>query len=172
MIRFFARWRMKRRYRFKEESDAALADLQAGLALIRARDRRLSANSLNTQAQDIEDNIKRLTELQEKGYWLCEDGHEAKASVFRFIDGPEDERDFCTHPNCMKLTKHIRRDLMSGQEIYESDKEQKEAQKMAESYRARAHEEIKEAEGSEATAKMYRGQAASSRATADKIKTL
>lgn len=61
---------------------------------------------------------------------------------------------------------------LTGQEKYEAQRELKDAQKMVADHRARAQEEIQEAEGSEASAKMFRGQAATSRAVADKLRRL
>lgn len=168
MLRFFTRWKAKRDYINAHEVNAVHADLQAGLALVRARDRRASAKALNDQADAIDKRDQEFEEMEENGYWLCENGHENQ------INEKEEQRYYGQgiHCNCGAPTKFIKRSEMSGQEKYESDKERKETQKMADSYRAQAQEEIKEAEGSEMTAKNFRGQAASFRLTADKLRRL
>ena len=61
---------------------------------------------------------------------------------------------------------------MSGQEKYESDKERKEAQTIAENKRATAKAEEENAVGSEKAAQYFKGQAANNRQVADKIRAL
>ena len=107
--------------------------------------------------------------MEEKGYWLCEDGHEAYAGVKP--DGTPGDP-FTSCPTCGKSVKLISRATMSGQEKYESDNERGEAEKIIENKREQAKAEEENAAGSEKTAKYFLKQAANGRAVAQKIKKL
>ena len=61
---------------------------------------------------------------------------------------------------------------LAGQNKYEADREKNEAKKIVESKRQQAAEEEKNAEGGEQAAKVFRSQAANTRATADRIRKL
>jgi len=171
---FYTRWKAKRDYINAHEINAVHADLQAGLAELRARDRRASAKALNDQADAIDKRDKEFEEMENKGYWLCDNGHEYEG----IPPVTQEELKVCFEcvesgiPADQRNMRFIKRSEMTGQEKYESDKERKETQKMAADHRARAQEEIKEAEGSELTAKNFRSQAANFRATAEKLRRL
>src|ERR1035441_3142051 len=129
MLNLIAKWWAKKRYVWAELSQAANLDLNASAAQYKANQRREEVKALTEQADAIEANIKRLDELEEKGYWLCENGHENGDAIL-----PEGaEQRAC--PVCRKPAKYIRKDLMTGQEKYESEKERKEAVQMAEANR-------------------------------------
>jgi hypothetical protein len=170
-LRFIAKWWANVKYRFREEEEAALKDLNASAAQYRAGERREEVKRLNAEADGIEANIKRVDELQEKGYWLCEDGHEfTGGSILRTINGVE--TDTCTVYDCEKPAKHIRRDLMTGQEKYESEKERREAQQMADANRRAAKEHEEQIKGHEDTATMFRKQAQQAREFAELLRKL
>lgn len=57
MIRFFAKRRAKREYVQKLELEAATNDLNARLAMNRAKEKRAYIDQLNKEADDIESNI-------------------------------------------------------------------------------------------------------------------
>jgi hypothetical protein len=184
MLRFFARFYAKRRYIWHQELEAATHDLNASLSALRAKEKRALVTQLNAEADAIEKNIQRLSDLAEVGYWVCENGHErgkcpcaslrAEAIVhssgcgLEVIDPLKDPK--CAE--CGKQLKFIKRSEMSGQEQYEADKEKKDAQNIAESKRQAAAEEEKLIEGGEGTAKHFRQQAANGRATAEKLRKL
>ena len=58
MIRFFTRWRAKRRYIWKEEFESGIADLQADLAADRAKEKLKLSAQLMKEAEAIEENIR------------------------------------------------------------------------------------------------------------------
>jgi len=100
--------------------------------------------------------------MEEKGCWLCECGKEnTDVPAVPQDDGHGIQCD------CGKQMKLIRRDLMTGQEKYESDRDRKDAEKLL----AGKREEIASKE-TDATAKYFSQQAASARALADSIRKL
>ena len=170
MIRTLARWWARRRYIFKQEFEAALEDLQAALSAQRAKDKRDLAAQLRKEADDMETRVKQMAELEEKGFWLCEDGHE-NADV-RYVSGssPVKMDEVCLV--CDKPAKFIKRSEMTGQEKYESDKGRKEVETMIANKRQTAEQYDKDAQGGDDTAKHFRRQAASSREVADRLRKL
>ncbi len=136
MIRVFAKRWAKLAYRFKEEREAAIYDINASAAQVRAGQRRETVKQLISEAETIEARIKQMDEMEEKGYWLCENGHEAP-------DQP-DNKDWprsgilCGQCDYKVPMKFISKATMSGQDQYESSKERKEAEKMAEANRQAA----------------------------------
>ena len=59
MLGLFARWRAKRRYIWKELFESSIADLQAGLAESRAKEKLDGAEVLLKEADGIESTIAR-----------------------------------------------------------------------------------------------------------------
>jgi uncharacterized Zn finger protein (UPF0148 family) len=113
--------------------------------------------------------IAKVAEMEEKGFWACENGHEIQFTK----DGEPAEQipgdtNFC--PQCGKATKLVKRSEMSGQEKYEFDKDRKAAEKIAAAKRDEIAAQEKELENQEATAKYFRGQAQSSRALAENLR--
>ena len=68
--------------------------------------------------------------------------------------------------------KLIKRDEMSGQEKYESDKDRKDAEGIAKSKREQAKAEQENVEGSKKSAVYFQGLAKNGRALADKIRAV
>ena len=182
MIRIIARFWAKKKYVWREELDAATKDLNASAAQYRAGERRQAIAKLNAEADAIDANIKRVDELQEKGYWMCEDGHEKVAcdlSLCREHEAMMCEEcktvaagDVLVCEQCKKPMKLIRRDLMTGQEKYESEKERREAQQMADANRKAAADHEEQIKGHEDTAAMFRKQAKQSREFAELLRKL
>jgi hypothetical protein len=167
MIRTLARWWARRKYVWKIEIEAVTQDLQADLSAQRAKEKRDLATQLRKEADDMEIRVKQMAEMEEKGFWLCDDGHEKPDA---FI--PETEGEGRTCLDCHKPTKLIKRDQMTGQEQYESDKGRKEVETMIAEKRKLAEQHDTDAKGGDDTAKHFRGQAASSREVADRLRKL
>jgi hypothetical protein len=180
MIQFFARIWAKHSYVFQLESEASKNLINAGLAEKRAGEKRAYADQLEKEAVQIEKRIAHVVELEEKGYWLCENGHEH--TIYCGCARPGDvavvHGDGCllTPPvrcsECGKSMKLVKRSEMTGQEKYESDKERKEAEKVIEDKRAIAKQESETAKGGEDAAKVFRQNAENARMVADKIRAL
>ncbi len=156
IAKVIARWK----YIFSQEIQAATADLHAGLSLKLAAEKRALIETLNREADEIEANIKAVDEKLTAGYWECVDGHEEVIANAN------------TCVRCGASAKFIKRDLMTGQEKYESDKERKEAEQIAASKRAQAKAEAENVAGSEQTAKYFTDQAKNNRTIAEKVKAL
>jgi hypothetical protein len=113
-----------------QELGAANHDLNASDSARRAkgnaRRRRRSPNK-RTQSR----RAKEYDAMLDAGYWECEDGDEMQSHV---DDHPN--RDGCIR--CGKPAKFVKRSEMSGQDLYESEKEQKEAAAIAADNRAKA----------------------------------
>ena len=171
----FARWWARRKYVWKIEIEATTQDLQADLSAQRAKERRDLAAQLRKEVETMEANVARIAEMEEKGFWLCENGHElpgpstdqvAKANSEGVAAAPG------SCPECRKPIKFIKRDQMSLQEKYESDKGRKEVETMIAEKRKLADQHETEAKGGDDTAKHFRRQAASSRDVADRLRKL
>lgn len=167
MIRMLARWWARRKFIWKIEIEAVTQDLQADLSAQRAKEKRDLAAQLRKEADDMETRVKQMAAMEEKGFWLCDNGHE-KADAFI----PEAEGEGRTCLDCHKPTKFIKRDQMTGQEQYESDKGRKEVETMIAEKRKLADQHETDAKGGDDTAKHFRGQAASSREVADRLRKL
>jgi len=184
MYRLFVKWRAKRRYVWKEEFEAGIAELSAKAALYRAQEGKTALAKMTKEADDLDARITEVTAMQEKGYWECENGHEIRTDcgcaqsgdlaivhtndcVLNGFSG-----EACPCPNCGKPMKFIKRSTMTPQEQYESDKERKEAEKIAGQKRAEIAEQQKEAENQENTAKVFMNQAERGRAFADLLRKL
>jgi hypothetical protein len=182
MIRTLARWWARRKYVWKIEIEAVTQDLQADLSAQRAKEKRDLAAQLRKESDDMETRVKQMAEMEEKGFWLCEEGHEwpnrcscalpdvepivhSEGCRLCSINGVVK----CQNGQPMKL---IKRDQMIGQEQYESDKGRKEVETMIAEKRKLADQHDTDAKGGEDTAKHFRGQAASSREVADRLRKL
>jgi len=80
MIRVLAKWWAKKQYIWKQEVEAATADLHAGLSFKLATEKRAQIEQLNKEADVIDVNIKAVDDKLAKGYWECENGHEFQGS--------------------------------------------------------------------------------------------
>jgi hypothetical protein len=130
MFRFIAKVAAKVIYRWRQEVESETNLLHAGLATRLAQEKRDLVSRLNAEADPMEARIKQFSEMEEQGYWLCEDEHEKGGAL---APGPDGESRQCIE--CGKPAGYIKRDQMSGQEKYESDKERKEAEDIAKSKR-------------------------------------
>ncbi len=179
MIRLLAKWAAKKYYVLNQEFQASTADLHAGLSLRLAGEKRALIEKLNKEAEDIEANIKKVDDQLAAGYYECENGHEkgmcmcALPGVIPIVHVSGCSRDPVNGKcECGKPLTFIKRDLMTGQEKYEADREKTEAQKIAENKRATAKAEEDNAEGSEKAAKYFQDQAKNNRTIAERIKSL
>ena len=155
----FARWK----YIFHYEMEAEENLLKAALSTRNAAERRELVTKLNQEADGMDARIKEVGEMEEKGFYLCENGHESPESAIH-------SSRVCAQ--CGKPAKLIKRDQMSGQEKYESDKERGEAEKIALSKRDEAKAEEENAANSEKTAAQHRKLAEMNRGVAQKIRRL
>jgi hypothetical protein len=175
MLSLFARIWAKWKYRFELLHESARTDINARLAENRAAEVRTFVAQLRDKVDEIEKRIKEYAEKEEKGFWQCANGHEwnEMPNLRPVQDRPAN---LCvTKVNgkeCGGEVKFIKRDQMTGQEKYESDKERKDAEQMAEQNRQLATEKEKTAEGGEQTAKTFRAQADNARVVAEKIRKL
>jgi hypothetical protein len=167
MIRFIAKLYAKLAYRWHFETDAETNECHAKLAAKNAQIKRELVEQLNKEADGLDARLKQMAEMEEKGFWECENGHE-KADAFL----PEHVDDPSRCLDCKAPAKFIKRDLMSGQEKYESDKGKEEAQKLLAAKRQQAEQESANVSEGEKAAQYFRGMATNSRATAEKIKHL
>jgi hypothetical protein len=183
MLRTIARIWAKLKYQFDLLHEAARTEINASLAENLAKERRTTVTALRKEADTIDARIKEYTAKEEVGFWLCENGHEFdplcncvgnnKEPVVVHASGCRLENfngKSCIE--CNAPAKLVKRSEMSGQEKYESDKERKDAEVVAESKRAAAKEEEDKAEGGEQTAKVFRQNAENARAVAEKIRAL
>jgi hypothetical protein len=164
MIRFIARRVAKLQYIWKLEIEGHTNEVNAQLAANRAQEKRAYIGQLNREADDIEKNITEYALKEQLGYYVCDNGHEAK---FNGDVHAESQRCAECKQYPMKL---IKRDLMTGQEKYESDKERDEAKTIATEKRKAAEAEATNVTEGEKTAEYFRGMANNSRIVADKIR--
>jgi len=170
MFRFIAKRWARAAYVFRQEVEAATNDLNAGLSLRLATEKRALIEMLNKEAVDLDARIKEVSEMEEKGYWACENGHE---TPWNEIDGDGSEPMACPHDaTCRLPAKLIKRDQMTGQEKYESDKERAQAESVLKQKREQAKAEEENAANGEKTAKYFRGLAENSRTIAERIRNL
>jgi hypothetical protein len=157
MLRFIAtRW-VKIACMFQQVKGATANDLTAGPALSTAVDRHTLAAKLTKEADQMDARIKEMDSKHETGFWECEGGHESNGSYH--MSGDAFEKTTCIE--CYAPAKFIKRDLMTGQEKYEFDRERGEAQKIADEKRQQAKATEQEAAESEKTTKYFRGLAES-----------
>jgi hypothetical protein len=187
MLRAFATWFAKWRYRWNKEVEAGMHTWSARVAEQNAKASRDLIVKLKNEADAYEARIKQVAEMEEKGFWLCENGHEdtgcscsnpmlaTPGTIFpaivhtagcRFGDDPVK----CAE--CGKSMKPIKRSEMTGQEQYESDKDRKDAEKLLAARRQEITEKETDAGQQEATAKYFRTQAESGRKLADSLREI
>jgi hypothetical protein len=166
MFRFIAKRYAKAQYRFRQEVEAATNDLNAGLALRTATEKHKLAAQLTEQADQMDARIKEVGEMEEKGYYVCEDGHE-------FVVDSDVDPIMEHGRTCGKEPMFIKRDQMTGQEKYESDRERKDAEDLSKAKREQAKAEEENAAQSEKAAKYFQALATNTRnTTAEKIRKL
>ena len=194
MFRIIAKWFAKRQYIWRQEIEAATNELNASLSSNLSVEKRDLIGRLNSEADDIDKRIEMFSNMEMLGFWQCESGHEfhiacncsgnegvavihAHDCLLEGITTENgipalNEHKSISCPQCAKPAEFIRRDRMTGQEQYESDKERKDAEQVAANKRAQAKAEEENAEGSEKTAKYFRSLAQNNRILADKIRNL
>jgi hypothetical protein len=174
MFRFIAKVAAKIQYRWRQEVEAETNLLHAGLATRLAQEKRELVARVTKEADAMDARIKEAAEMEEKGFWECLAGHELPDGFA--VGTAEPIKDIATAtlpcPQCGNAMKFIKRDQMSGQERYESDKDRGEAQKIADDKRATVKAEEENAANSEKTAKYFRDLAQNNRTIADKIRKL
>ena len=168
MIRFLATWFAKWSYRWKNEREAGLNFWMGKVQEKKAAEARKQLASLNADADAREARIKQMAEMEEKGYWMCEHGHESDITKTKMDDGWHGI--ICGI--CERPGKFIKRSVMSGQEKYESDKERKESEDLLEAARQDIAAHEKQAETHDAAAKYFMQRATQARAEADDVRNL
>jgi hypothetical protein len=182
MLRATATWLARWKYIWNKESEAGLNEWSARVAEQRAKDSRDLIVKLTNDADELEARIKQMAEMKEKGFWLCEDGHEKPKCMLSLCDEHEEMQckdckaesagNPVTCDACDKPMRLIKRDLMTGQEKYDSDKGRKDAEKMLAARRQEITDKETEAGQQEATAKYFRQQSVSARTLAESLRNL
>ena len=167
MIRILAQWWARRKYRWATELEAGVADLQAALSAQRAQQKWDLAAQLRKEAEGMETRVSQIAEMEEKGFFLCEYGHERDGAYYPGTDVVGAKCIDCGAP-----AKYIKRSEMTGQEKYESDKQRKDVETMIAEKRKLADQYATDAKGGDDTAKHFTRQAASSREVADRLRKL
>lgn len=174
MLRDIATWWSRWVYVWRKENEAGLHSWSARVAERNAEMTRAAIAKFTKEAEAFDVRIKQVAEMEEKGFYVCDDGHE---SAKPFLNGTDSFS--CPFPIakalngvCAKPAKFIKRSEMSGQEKYDSDKERKDAEKLLEAKRADIAQQEKDLEAQQQTAKYFRGQAASSRGLAESLRKL
>lgn len=183
MLRSFAKWWARTSYVFKLEAEAERGDINAAIARRNAGEHRKLAEQINAEADGIEKRIAELSDMEEGGYWQCEDGHEfidkcicngyqgmavVHGEGCRLAVTPST----CPFPKCSAPVKLVKRSDMTGKEKYESDQERKDAEKMMQEKRELAKAKEGDAAEAERNAQYLAGLAENSRAFANKIRHL
>jgi hypothetical protein len=165
MIRFIALIWAKWNFVFTKEVEAGKHVLAAKVAERNAALTKTLIAQLTQEADTMEARVKQMVEMEEQGFYECEDGHEKKVN---FGDLPA-EAQRCDE--CGKFgMKFVSRATMSGQEQYESDKDRKDAEKLVAARREEIATQTKDLENQEHTAAYFKGQAQSSRMLADNLR--
>lgn len=167
MLTFIARRFAKLQYRFRQITEAETNELHAKLADQLAKEKREASANLTKEADEMDARIKEVSDMEERGYWTCENGDEITEGEAAVLSGSaRPER--C--PLCNAQGKFIKRDQMSGQEKYESDKERGEAQDIAKEKRQQAEAQEQSAQESDKAAKYFRQLAENNRSVAEKLR--
>ena len=168
MLRALATWIAKWKYVWNKETEAGLNTWSARVSERKAKETRDNVAKLKAGADELEAHIKKVAEMEEKGFWLCDSGHE-KQDAF-IPESADDTTRRCL--DCKAPAKFIKRSEMSGQEKYESDKDRQEAEQMLAARRKEIEDKETEAAQQDATTNYFRQQAESSRKLADSIRKL
>jgi hypothetical protein len=164
MINFFAKRWAKWSYIFNKLRESEMHTLSAKVAERNAELTKAKIAQMTKDADAQEARITEMAEMEEKGFWECEDGHETPVEMYDL--GSNDPK--CSQ--CGKPVKRIKRSEMSGQEKYEADKDRKEAERLLAARRAEIGGQEEQLQQQVATGKYFRGQAQSSRTLADNIR--
>jgi hypothetical protein len=167
MLRAFATWFAKWSYVWNKEVDAGKNEWSARVAEQNAKASRDLIVKLKAEADAYEVRIKEVAEMEDRGFYLCENGHERDGAHY---PGTDIAAAKCV--NCGAPAKHVKRSEMNGQEKYESDKDRKDAEKLLAGRREEIANKETEAGQQDATAKYFRQQAESGRRLADNLRKL
>ena len=97
MIRIISKWWAKPSYLWSLEVEGHKNLINAATAKRNADDKRKLVEQLNAEADAIEKNVKEYAEKEEKGFWLCENGHETGDGI-----QPPPENRIPNCPDCGK----------------------------------------------------------------------
>jgi hypothetical protein len=183
MIRALSTWWARWKYVFAKEHEAALNEWSARVAEKNAKMSRDLIAKLKQDADDLEARIKNVADMEEKGFWLCENGHEfvkacscAQEGVIPIVHSEMcwlvDKAGKVLCRDCNAEAKFVKRSEMTGQEKYESDKGRKEAEDLLTARREEITGKETEADQQDAAAKYFRQQSQSSRKLADSLRKL
>ena len=164
MIHFWAKRWARWSYEFNKLRESEMHILSAKVAERNAGLTKDLIAQLTKDADAMEARITQMAEMEEKGFWECEDGHENAECV------PPKEGEYTACIECNKPAKLVKRETMSGQEKYEADKDRKEAERLLAARRAEIGSQEEQLQQQVATGKYFRGQAQSSRTLADNIR--
>jgi len=153
---------------WNKESDAGTNTWSARVAKRNAKISRDLIVKITAEADELDARIKHVADMEEKGFWLCENGHERTDVPLV----PQDEGHEIHCGFCEKQMKLVKRSEMTGQEKYESDKDRKDAEKLLPARREEIANKETAAAEQDATAKYFSTQAESSRTLADAIRKL
>jgi hypothetical protein len=167
MLRALATWIAKWKYVWNKETEAGLHTWSARVSEANAKVTRDVIVKLKAGAEELEARIKDVAEMEEEGFWLCDNGHEKRSTFL-----PTSEQAPRTCLQCQAPAKFIKRSEMTGQEKYESDKDCKDAEQMLAARRKEITDKETDADQQDATVKYFRHQAESSRKLADSIRNL
>jgi hypothetical protein len=160
------RW-AKLSYRAKLEREAGLQIWMGRVQQAKGAAERKQATDMKADADAREARIKEMAEMEEKGFFTCENGHE-QADAPSFFEGKEITAPKCDA--CGKPLTLIKRATMSGQEKYESDKDRKESEDMLADLRTQIEAHEKQAGVHEAAADYFMTRAKQARAEADEVR--
>jgi hypothetical protein len=82
MFRFLAKVYTKIAYRWRHERESALNDLNGRLAERTGSEKRTLVKQLNKEADTMDARIKEVAAMEEKGFWLCDNGHEMDSATW------------------------------------------------------------------------------------------
>jgi hypothetical protein len=159
LVHIWAKWS----YVFRKEGEAHMHELSARVADAKAQETRDEITQLTKDADEMDARIKQMAEMEEKGFWECEDGHESDQLI---AIGEA----FSGCPVCKKPAKLVSRATMSGQEKYESDKDRADAEKLVAARREAIVAKQGDLENQEQTAQYFRVQAQGSRQLAEALR--
>ena len=169
MLRYFAGVWARFSLRWRYETEASTNEHMARVQRRKAINAREEILRMTKDADAHEARLKQMAEMEEKGYWECENGHETDASSGSTAVDSTGTLALCF---CNAPKKLVRRDLMSGQEKYESDKDRKESETMLANARAEISAKEDNAKMQEATVDYFLKRAASARAEADAVRNV
>jgi ssDNA-binding Zn-finger/Zn-ribbon topoisomerase 1 len=117
MIRLLARWWARWSFVWAKEVEGGKHEWAARVADRNAAMTRDIISRLTKEADDMDVRIKEVAEMEEKGFWMCENGHESEKAQ------PSETSTDNLCPECGAKVQLVKRSEMSGQEKYESDKD-------------------------------------------------